>query len=404
VAETRFPASGAGLGVRADTKPMIGVATTDNTNEKRIRRKIMRLLTRRLLVAAAGFLFAGTLVAEDKVLNVYNWSDYIAEDTISNFEERTGIKVNYDVFDSNEVLEAKLLAGNSGYDVVVPSAGFMERQIQAGVFSELDKSKLENYGNLDEEILERVSAHDPGNKHAIPYMWGTTGFGYNVNKVEEAMSDAPVDSWAMLFDPDVVSKLQSCGVTLLDAPTEVFSNLMAYLGRDPNSESAEDIKLFEEHMLKVRPYIKYFHSSQNINDLANGEICVAMGWSGDMLIARDRADEANQGIEINYVIPKEGAVIWFDNLAIPSDAPHPENAHLFLDYIMEPEVAAAISNYVFYANANSASEEFVDEEVMTDPGIYPTAEVKKNLFPDLAESPKFTRLLTRAWTKIKTGQ
>ena len=364
----------------------------------------MRLQMRRLLVAAVGILFASTLVAEEKVLNVYNWSDYIAEDTIANFEERTGIKVNYDVFDSNEVLEAKLLAGNSGYDVVVPSAGFMERQIQAGVFAELDRGKLANYGNLDEEILERVSAHDPGNAHAIPYMWGTTGFGYNVNMVKEAMPGAPVDSWAMLFDPDVVSKLQSCGVTLLDAPTEVFSNLMAYLGRDPNSESAEDIKLFEEHMLKVRPYIKYFHSSQNINDLANGEICVAMGWSGDMLIARDRADEANQGIEINYVIPKEGAVIWFDNLAIPSDAPHPENAHMFLDYIMEPEVAAAISNYVFYANANSASVEFIDEAVKTDPGIYPTAEVKKKLFPDLAESPKFTRLLTRAWTKVKTGQ
>ena len=364
----------------------------------------MRSLTRRLLVAAAGMFIAGAYAAEEKVLNVYNWSDYIAEDTIANFEERTGIKVNYDVFDSNEVLEAKLLAGNSGYDVVVPSAGFMERQIQAGVFAPLDKSKLKNYGNLDKEILERVAAHDPGNAYAIPYMWGTTGFGYNVNKVKEAMPDAPVDSWAMLFDPDVVSKLQSCGVTLLDAPTEVFSNLMAYLGRDPNSESPEDIALFEEHMLKVRPYIKYFHSSQNINDLANGEICVAMGWSGDMLIARDRADEANQGVEINYVIPKEGAVIWFDNLAIPADAPHPENALMFLDYIMEPEVAAAISNYVFYANANSASEEFIDEEVKTDPGIYPTAEVKKNLFPDLAESPKFTRLLTRAWTKVKTGQ
>lgn len=365
----------------------------------------MRSLTGRLLVAVFGVSFAvGGLAAEEKVLNVYNWSDYIAEDTIANFEKQTGIKVNYDVFDSNEVLEAKLLAGNSGYDVVVPSAGFMERQIQAGVFAKLDKGKLKNYGNLDKEILERVAAHDPGNDHSIPYMWGTTGFGYNINKVKETMPDAPVDSWAMLFDPNVVSKLQGCGVTLLDAPTEVFANLMGYLGRDPNSEKKEDVALFEEHMLKVRPYIKYFHSSQNINDLANGEICVAMGWSGDMLIARDRADEAGQGVEIAYVIPKEGAVMWFDNLAIPSDAPHPANAHLFLDYIMEPKVAAAISNYVFYANANSASLPDVDEEVKTDPGIYPTDEVKANLFPDLADSPKFTRLLTRAWTKIKTGQ
>jgi putrescine transport system substrate-binding protein len=361
---------------------------------------VSRLLAAMLVAAFAG----GALAAEEKVLNVYNWSDYIAEDTIANFEKQTGIKVNYDVFDSNEVLEAKLLAGNSGYDVVVPSAGFMERQIQAGVFAKLDKSQLKNYGNLDKDILERVAAHDPGNEHSIPYMWGTTGFGYNINKVKEAMPDAPVDSWAMLFDPNVVSKLSSCGVTLLDAPTEIFANLMRYLGRDPNSEKKEDIDLFTEHMLKIRPYIKYFHSSQNINDLANGEICVAMGWSGDMLIARDRADEAKQGVEIAYVIPKEGAVMWFDNLAIPTDAPHPGNAHLFIDYIMEAEVAAAISNYVFYANGNSASLAYVEEDVKTDPGIYPSAEVKANLFPDLADSPKFTRLLTRAWTKVKTGQ
>ena len=342
--------------------------------------------------------------ADEKVLNVYNWSDYIAEDTISNFEERTGIKVNYDVFDSNEVLEAKLLAGNSGYDVVVPSASFMERQIKAGVFGKLDRSKLANYGNLDAAILKRVAAHDPGNEHAVPYMWGTTGFGYDINKVEATLPGAPVDSWRMLFDPEVASKLSGCGVTLLDAPTEVFANLMAFLGRDPNSESNEDVRLFEEHMMKIRPHVKYFHSSQNINDLANGEICVAMGWSGDMLIARDRAAEAEQGVEIAYTIPREGAVIWFDNLAIPSDAPHPENAHLFLDYIMEPEVAAAISNYVFYANANSTSLPHVDDEVKTDPGIYPSDAVKANLFPDLADSAKFTRLLTRAWTRVKTGQ
>ena len=361
-----------------------------------------------LRAAAATAILLGAAVAagaeEEKVVNVYNWSDYIAEDTIANFEARTGIEVNYDVFDSNEVLEAKLLAGNSGYDVVVPSAGFMERQIQAGVFAKLDRDKLGNFGNLDEAILGRVAAHDPGNEHAIPYMWGTTGFGYNIEKVEAAMPDAPVGSWRMLFDPEVVSKLSGCGVTLLDAPTEVFANLMGYLGRDPNSEKREDVKLFEAHMLKIRPHVKYFHSSQNINDLANGEICVAMGWSGDMLIARDRAAEAGQGIEIAYTIPSEGAVIWFDNLAIPSDAPHPDNAHRFLDYIMEPEVAAAISNYVFYANGNRASLPHVDDEVKNDPGIYPPDAVKANLFPDLADSPKFTRLLTRAWTRVKTGR
>lgn len=364
-----------------------------------------RKLTSTLAVAAVSLTTAiGAIADEEKIVNVLNWSDYIAEDTIAKFEEKTGIKVNYDVFDSNEVLEAKLLAGNSGYDVVVPSAGFMERQIQAGVFAKLDKASLKNYGNLDGEILKRLIAHDPGNEHAVPYMWGTTGFGYNVKKVEEAMPNAPVDSWDMLFNPEVVAKLKGCGATLLDAPTEVFANLMAYLGRDPNSESKEDVKLFEEHMLKVRPYIKYFHSSQNINDLANGEICVAMGWSGDMLMARDRADEAEQGVEISYVIPKEGAVIWFDNLAIPIDAPHMGNALMFIDFIMEPEIVADISNYVFYANGNSASAPFVSDDVKTDPGIYPTDEVKAMLFPDLADSPKFTRLLTRAWTRIKTGK
>lgn len=364
-------------------------------------------MLRKLMTGCAAIILitaAGVVSAEEMVLNVYNWSDYIAEDTIANFEERTGIDVNYDVFDSNEVLEAKLLAGNSGYDVVVPAASFLERQITAGVFARLDKSRLDNYGNLDATILERIAAHDPGNEHAVPYMWGTTGFGYNVAKVESVMSDAPTDSWRMLFDPDVVAELANCGVTLLDAPTEVFANLMGYLGRDPNSEDPEDVDLFEEHLLKIRPHIRYFHSSQNINDLANGEICVAMGWSGDMLIARDRAVEAGQGVDIAYTIPKEGAVIWFDNLAIPSDAPHPENAHLFLDYMMEAEVAAAISNYVFYANANSASLPYVDEEVKSDPSIYPSDAVKENLFADLADSPAFTRLLTRAWTRVKTGR
>ena len=358
-----------------------------------------------LAIAAVSLALSGAAqAAEEKVLNVYNWSDYIAEDTIAKFEKKTGIKVNYDVFDSNEVLEAKLLAGNSGYDIVVPSAGFLERQIQAGVFAKLDKARLKNYGNLDSEILGRLNDHDPGNSYAVPYMWGTTGFGYNVKKVKAVMPDAPTDSWAMVFDPKVVAKLKGCGVTLLDAPTEVFENLMAYLGRNPHSEKKADIDVFTEHMLKVRPSIRYFHSSQNINDLANGEICVAMGWSGDMLMARDRADEAKQGNALSYVIPKEGAVIWFDSLVIPSDAPHPGNALMFIDFIMEPKIMADISNYVFYANGNSASLAFVDEDVKTDPGIYPTAGVKSKLFPDLAKSPKFTRMLTRAWTRIKTGK
>ncbi len=346
----------------------------------------------------------GAVAAEEKILNVYNWSDYIADDTIANFEKRTGIKVNYDVFDSNEVLEAKLIAGSSGYDVVVPSAPFLERQIQAGVFRKLDRSKLGNHGNMDMKILDRMAAHDPENAHAVPYMWGTTGFGYNVDQVNKAFPGAPVGSWQMLMNPEVAAKLKGCGITLLDAPTEVFGTVMAYLGRDPLSNDKKDIKVFTEHMLKIRPSIKYFHSSQNINDLANGEICVAMGWSGDMLIARDRAAEAGQGVEINYVIPEEGAVMWFDNLAIPADAPHPDNAHQFINYMMEPEVIAAVTNYVFYANGNSASMDYVIDDVKADPAIYPSEAVKANLFPDLADSNKFTRQLNRAWTKIKTGK
>lgn len=359
----------------------------------------------KMISTLAGVTLAGAVHAqEEKLLNVYNWSDYIAESTISDFEARTGIKVNYDVFDSNELLESKLVAGSSGYDIVVPTSPFLERQIQAGVFAELDRSKLSNYGNLDTELLETVAAHDPGNAHAVPYTWGTTGYGYNVAKVGEAMADAPVDSWALLLDPATAEQLAGCGLSILDAPTEVFGIVMAYLGKDPLSNEISDVDLFKEHMLKLRPSIKYFHSSQNINDLANGEICVSMGWSGDMLIARDRASEADNGVEVKYVIPKEGAVVWIDNLAIPADAPHPENAHLFINYLMEPEVIAAVSNYVFYANGNAASLEFIEEGIRNDPAIYPSESVKAKLFPDLADDRKFTRALSRAWTTIKTGK
>ena len=321
--------------------------------------------------------------AEEPVLNVYNWSDYIAEDTIANFEERTGITVNYDVFDSNEVVEAKLLAGNTGYDIVVPTASFLERQIKAGVFGKLDRDQLSNWSNLDGDIMARVGKHDPGNQHAAVYMWGTTGIGFDEVKVAEVFPDAPTDSWAMLFDPEVIAKLAACGVTLLDAPTEVVSAVLAYLGRDPNSEDLADLAAAEEVLMSIRPFVRYIHSSQQINDLANGEICVAMGWSGDMMIAADRASEAENGIEIAYSIPTQGTVIWFDMLAIPADAPHPNNAHLFINYLLEPEVAAAISNYVFYANPNSASVEFVEAEILEDPGIYPPDEVKAKLYPDL---------------------
>ncbi len=365
----------------------------------------MQVRSRTLIAVAASALFAGAAFAEEeKVLNVYNWSDYIAEDTIEKFEAATGIKVRYDVFDSNEVLEAKLLSGNTGYDVVVPTSSFMARQIQAGVFQELDKSKLPNWKNLDADILSRLDAQDPGNKYGMPYMWGTTGFGYNVNMIKERMPDAPTDSWDMLFDPEVVKNFADCGVTLLDAPTEVLDAALNYLGKDPNGHNTDDLDMAVEMLMKVRPSIKYFHSSQHINDLANGDICMSLGWSGDMFIARDRAAEADQGVEIEYVIPKEGALIWFDMMTIPSDAPHPENAHAFLDFLMDPQITADITNYVWYANANAASTELVDPEITGDPAIYPSDEVKAKLFPDLTEPARYTRAVTRAWTQLKTGQ
>jgi putrescine transport system substrate-binding protein len=341
--------------------------------------------------------------AEEKVLNVYNWSDYIAEDTIANFQEETGIKVNYDVFDSNELLEGKLSAGGSGYDVVVPTASFMERQIRSGIFRKLDKSKLPNLKNMDKEIMDRVALHDPGNQYSVNYMWGTTGIGYNKDKVEKALGK-PVDSWAAVFEPATAKKLQSCGISFLDSASEMATMMLAYLGKDPNSQSEEDLKAVEEKFMAVRPYVRYIHSSQYINDLANGEICAAVGYSGDVLQARDRAAEAKNNIEVAYAVPKEGTIIWFDMLAIPADAQHPNNAHLFIDYLMRPEVIAAVSNAVNYANGNAASLPYVSEDVKNDPGVYPPPEVKAKLFPDLAETEEYTRLLTRMWTRFKTGQ
>jgi putrescine transport system substrate-binding protein len=340
----------------------------------------------------------------EKLLNVYNWSDYIDSSVLEQFTKETGIKVNYDVFDSNEVLETKLLAGSTGYDVVVPSASFLERQIKAGVFQKLDKSKIPNLKNMDTEITQRIALHDPGNEHSVNYLWGTSGVGYNEAKIKERMPDAPVDSFAMFYDPKVVSKFANCGVTVLDAPSEVVGTVLIYLGKDANSEKPEDLAAAEKVLLAVRPYIKYVNSSKYIEDLANGEVCLSLGWSGDVLQSRDRASEAGKGVTIKYRIPKEGAVMFFDMLAIPADAKHVKNAHLFIDFLMRPEIAAKNSNFVNYANSNAASLAMVSETVKNDPGIYPSAETKTKLVPDLAESPQFTRLLTRSWTRFKTGK
>jgi putrescine transport system substrate-binding protein len=347
---------------------------------------------------------AESAAPEEKAVNVLNWSDYIAETTVADFEQKTGIKVTYDVFDSNEVLETKLLAGRSGYDIVVPTAPFLERQIKAGVFLPLDKSKLPNLRNMDPEIMQRVAAHDPGNQYSLTYLWGTIGLGYNPELVKRALGTDTIDSWSILLEPGSAKKLAKCGIAILDAPTDVFGSVAIYKGLDPNSEKPEDLKVVEEALTKVRPYIRYFHSSSYINDLAAGEICLALGWSGDVLQARDRGAAAAKPVTVRYAIPKEGAINYFDMLAIPADAPHPDNAHAFLNYMMEPEVIAKVTNKVRFANGNSASLPFVDESIRDDPNIYPSAEVRARLHPDLTESQAFSRDLNRAWTRIRSGQ
>jgi putrescine transport system substrate-binding protein len=358
------------------------------------------------LALALGTLMVASpaLAQEEAVLNVYNWSDYIAEDTIANFEAETGIKVNYDVYDNNEIVDAKLLAGSSGYDIVVPTGNFLERQVQAGLLLPLDKSKLPNLANLDPAVLGVAAAHDPDNAHSIPYMTFTIGLGYNTAKVAEALGEVPVDSWSILFDPANAEKLAGCGIAVLDSPSEVVGTALHYLGLDANSESEEDLAKAEALLTAVKPHIRYFHSSQYIDDLGNGEICRALGYSGDVFIAADAAAAAGQGVEVGYAIPKEGAATLMDLLAIPADAPHPDNAHKFINYIMQPEVVAAITDYVFYANPNLAATEFVSEEVKGNPGIYPPAETVAKAFALKAHSPDYEEVLTRTWTRIKTGQ
>jgi putrescine transport system substrate-binding protein len=340
-----------------------------------------------------------------KELNVYNWSDYISDDAIANFEKETGIKVTYDVFDSNEVLEAKLVAGNTGYDLVVPSLSFLGRQIQAGVFQPLDKSRLSNYGNLDPTLMARIAQTDADNAHSVPYLWGTTGIGYNVGKVAEIFGEGTeITSWDYFFKPENLAKLHACGVAVLDTPQEIVPAALNYLGEDPNSFDPAVIAKAEELLTSIRPHITYFHSSQFINDLANGDICFAVGWSGDILQAADRAEEAGAGVEVAYVIPNEGAGMWFDMLAIPKDARHVDNAYLFIDYLMRPEVMAGIQNYVAYASANAAALPLVDEEIRTDPGVYPTEAAKERLYTFAVLPPEVDRLYTRLWTTLKTGQ
>ena len=343
--------------------------------------------------------------AEDRVVNVFNWSDYIDASIIDDFTKETGIKVVYDTFDSNEILETKLLAGGSGYDVVVPSGNFLARQIQAGVFQKLDKSKLPNLSNMWDMIQQRTAMYDPGNEYAVDYMWGTNGIGYNKKKLAEILGpDAKAPGLEVIFDPKVAEKFKDCGIYVLDAPKDVLPSALTYIGLDPNSSKPADLQKAGEMLEKVRPFVRKFHSSEYINALANGDICIAFGYSGDIFQAANRATEAKNDVEVGYSIPSQGAQMWFDMMAIPADAKHVAEAHEFLNYMMKPEVIAKASNYVFYANGNKASQQFIDKEILEDPSVYPSEDVMKKLYSVTPWDPKTQRTATRIWTKVVTGQ
>lgn len=338
--------------------------------------------------------------ATANVVNFYNWSDYIDDRTLADFTAETGIAVRYDVYDSNDVLEGKLLAGNTGYDVVVPTGNYFEVQRRTGLYQPLDKSKLANYGNLDRQILARIERIDPGNEHTVPYAWGTTGLGLDLDKIAARLPDAPLDSWALLFDPDNARNLADCGITLLDAPDEMDEIALNYLGYSPESLEVAQLEEAMALVAAIRPYVRYFHSSQYIDDFANGEVCLVMGWSGDLYQAMG---DARPGLNLDYVIPKEGTVLWFDLMAVPADAPHPDNAHALIDYLMRPEVAARITNKTYFANGNAAALELVDAEIRDDPAIYPPPEVMARLFPNPVKEPSYVRSRNRLWTRVKTG-
>lgn len=357
-----------------------------------------------LALAALTVVFAAPArAADEKVVNLYIWSDY-GDSVLKGFTEETGIKVNVDYFSSNEELDAKLAAGSSGYDLVLPTGSpFFARQVKSGIHRELDKAQIPNLANLDPTLMAQVATADAGNAHGAIYLWGTNGIGYNKDQVAKAMPNAPVDSLAMIFDPNVVKNFKDCGVALLDSPSEIYPVVAKYLGHDPASEDPAVLKAVEERLLAIRPYIRYFNSQQYIADLANGDICVAWGYNGDVFQAVSRAEEAKNGQNIAYSIPKEGSLLWFDVLAVPADAPHADNAMKLINYILKPETSAAISNAVSYANANTKAFDLVDEAVRTNPGVYPTDELKANLFLQPLKSPGYVKSETRSWQKVKSG-
>ncbi len=345
------------------------------------------------------------MAEEEKKLNIYNWSDYILPETIEQFEKETGIKVQYDVYDSNQLLESKLMAGKTGYDIVVPtSSPFLVRQIKLGLYQKVNKDALSNYKNLDPKIMKMLAAHDPNNGYSVPWMWGSVGIGYNVKKVKEIMPDAPINSLKVLFDPKVASRFKDCGIGMLDSSVDIVPNALVYAGLDPNSQKPEDLAKAEEVLKAVRPYIRQFHSSKYIDDLANGDLCLVLGFSGDIMQASSRAEEAKNGVEVGYALPKEGAQVWIDAMAIPADAPHPENAHKFINFVLRPEVVAANSNFIGYANPNEAAFKLVDKEIREDKQIYPPADVLSKMYTLKPTTTTYDRLRTRAWTRILSGK
>jgi putrescine transport system substrate-binding protein len=360
-----------------------------------------------LLMAVAGIPVPSA--GQSRTINVYNWSDYIEPTVIEDFSKETGIRVKYDTFDSNDTLETKLLAGRSGYDVVVPTGYFLERQIKAGVFQPLDKSKLPNIGNVWPEIAQRLATYDPGNRHAVNYMWGTTGIGYNVKKAREVLGISglaadTMTSWDIVFKPENIAKFKDCGVHMLDSSDDILPAALKYLGLNPNSTAPADLEKAADLLIKIRPNVRKFHSSEYLNALASGEICLVLGWSGDVKQAQKRAAEAKAGIEVGYAIPKGGAQMWFDNLAIPKDAPNVAAAHAFIDYLLRPEVAAKNTNFLSYANGNLASQRLIDKAILEDRTIYPDAAALASLYIITARDVRTTRLTNRLWTRIKTGR
>ena len=358
-----------------------------------------------LALASVGVCWiAPPALPKERVVNYYNWSDYQDPTVLNEFTKETGIRVRYDTFDSNDTLEAKLLAGGSGYDVVVPTAYFLTRQIGAGIFQPLETSKLPNLAYVWPDIAKQLAVYDPGNRYAVDYMWGTTGIGYNVKDVQRVLGpDAAIDSWDYVFNPDKIAKFKNCGIHLLDSSDDIMSAGLRYLHLDPNTSDPADLEKVAALLLKIRPYVRKFHSSEYLNALATGEICFAVGWSGDVKQAQMRATQAKGGIELGYSIPKEGAQLWFDTLAIPKDAPDPEEANELINYLIKPEVAAKNTNYIFYPNGDVPSQ-FIDKAILDDRTIYPDAATMANFYTIVAHDQKTQRLINRLWTRIKTGE